>query len=494
MSKFAEMSRYGSPVCVQFRSSLTFITLTASFAVFTDIFLYGIIIPVLPFALTSRVGLEAKEVQTWLSVMLAIYGGAMFCASPVCGWASDRIGSCRRFLLVGLVALGMATSLLLLARDLPLLIVARALLGISAAVVWVAGPALLADSVDPGQIGLSMGIMGDAMGLAIIAAPAIGGVVFERVVYDAIFFICFGLIGLDMAFRLLVIENGRITKLDSRHNKQELETSPANSTIATKSGMSALPPAPVMVSEDGASIESHLPENDDQRTVTNVKKWKDHLWPILALLLSPRLAADLLGCLIQAILFTSLEAVLPLQLQESFHWDSLEAGLAYLPLTLPALISPLVGWLTDRYQARLPCVVGFGLAALSFASLRFVTDDTLDNKIVFCCLVTVIGSALTLVLIPLMADITRTVEQMESSYQLGSCSGGAYGQAYALFNMAYAAGSAIGPLLAGFLRVRTDWAATTLTLACLSGASVVPIALWAGAWGQTMRDDPKTAA
>lgn len=167
---------------MRIRSSVGFITLTVSLAVFTDIFLYGVLIPVIPFVLTSRVGLEATKVQRWTSVSLAVYGAAMFCASPVCGWATDRVRSRRTFLLTGLIALGAATSLLLVARSLTLIIVARALQGISAAVVWVAGPALLADSVDPGQIGYFMGFMGDSMGLAIIAAPAVGGVVFERCV------------------------------------------------------------------------------------------------------------------------------------------------------------------------------------------------------------------------------------------------------------------------------------------------------------------------
>ncbi|KAI4750043.1 hypothetical protein E4T51_16594 [Aureobasidium sp. EXF-12344] len=195
----------------------------------------------MPFALTSRVGLEPAEVQTWLSVLLAVYGAAMFCASPVCGWATDRIHSRRAFLLIGLVVLGAATSLLLAARNLTLVVIARALQGASAAVVWVAGPALLADSVDAHRIGYFMGFMGDSMGLAILAAPAVGGVVFERYVtairglqeirlntnhaprlgHDAVFYICFGLIGLDMLCRLLVIEKDRVEQVDVQHNEQK---------------------------------------------------------------------------------------------------------------------------------------------------------------------------------------------------------------------------------------------------------------------------------
>ncbi|TIA33344.1 MFS general substrate transporter [Aureobasidium pullulans] len=466
--------------CVRLRSSVGFITLTVSLAVFTDMFLYGIVIPVIPFALTSRIDLEATEVQTWLSVLLAVYGAAMFCASPVCGWATDRIRSRRTFLLAGLIALGAATALLLVARSLTLIIVARALQGVSAAVVWVAGPALLADSVDPDQIGYFMGFMGDSMGLAVLAAPAVGGVVYERVGYDAVFYICLGLIGLDMLFRLLVIEKQRPEEVEGyRNERRSGSVHDNNATTTTQEG--SLPSrVQEFLPEEKASVESSISDDDDGNTVTNVKNWRGRSWPLFTLLLSPRLATDLFGCMIQATLFTSIETILPSQVRQTFHWGSLGAGLVFLPLTLPALTSPFVGWIADRHRARLPCIMGFALAAPSFVLLRFVTDSTVKDKIVLCCLVTIVGLALTLVLIPLMADIIHAVNSIEAEGKLGPCTGGAYGQAYALFNMAYAAGSTIGPLLSGLLKARMGWEATTLALGCISGASILPIALWVG--------------
>ncbi|THY37454.1 MFS general substrate transporter [Aureobasidium pullulans] len=493
MSTIQKQEVFSLPTCIQIRSSVSFITLTVSLAVFTDIFLYGVVIPVIPFALTSRIGLEETEVQTWLSVLLAVYGAAMFCASPICGWATDHVRSRRTFLLIGLIALGAATSLLLVARSLALIIVARALQGISAAVAWVAGPALLADSVDPDQIGYFMGFMGDAMGLAILAAPAIGGAVFERVGYNAVFYICLGIIGLDLLFRLLVIEKKRATQIDVQQDERKPSSIYNSDTTARKPENFVPSPAQKAMFEENASVKSAV-SDEDYRQSTKVKNWRGRLWPLIALLLSSRLAADLFGCLVQATLFTSFESILPLQVRETFHWGSLGAGLVFLPLTLPALISPLVGGITDRYQARWPCIVGFALAALSFVLLRLVAGDTVKDKIVLCFLVAIVGLALTLVLIPLMADIILTVNEMEATGRVGSSAAGAYGQAYALFNMSYAAGSAIGPLLAGLLKVHMGWKATTLALGCLSGVSIIPIALWVRASKPTEAVDNKSTA
>lgn len=60
--------------------------------------------------------------------------------------------------------------------------------------------------------------------------------------------------------------------------------------------------------------------------------------------------------------------------------------------------------------------------------------------------------------------------------------------------MAYAAGSAIGPLMAGMMKLRLGWEAAMLVLACLSGASVEPIALWAGASESLKVKDHESAA
>lgn len=45
------------------RSSSAFVTLVVCVAIFTDIFLYGLVVPVLPFALKVRIGLPENDIQ-----------------------------------------------------------------------------------------------------------------------------------------------------------------------------------------------------------------------------------------------------------------------------------------------------------------------------------------------------------------------------------------------------------------------------------------------
>ena len=70
-------------------------------AVFTDTFLYAVIVPVMPFALDTRLHMRKDEskyrihpdqndssnnatVQSWVSVLIAVYGGALAVVSREC--------------------------------------------------------------------------------------------------------------------------------------------------------------------------------------------------------------------------------------------------------------------------------------------------------------------------------------------------------------------------------------------------------------------------
>jgi hypothetical protein len=57
----SEASSNTKPILLEHRSSTWFIIISICVAVFTDLFLYGIIVPVLPFALHSRVGVAQRD-------------------------------------------------------------------------------------------------------------------------------------------------------------------------------------------------------------------------------------------------------------------------------------------------------------------------------------------------------------------------------------------------------------------------------------------------
>lgn len=98
-------------------------------------FLYGVIVPVIPFAIESRSHVDAGQVQYWVSVLVAVYGASLLAFSPLCGWLADHGSSRRLPLLLGLFVLLGSTVLLNVGNSVGILITGRVLQGASAAVV-----------------------------------------------------------------------------------------------------------------------------------------------------------------------------------------------------------------------------------------------------------------------------------------------------------------------------------------------------------------------
>ena len=64
------------------RKSKTFTTLVVCVSIFTDILLQNLIVPVLPYALSERVGLSTEDdVQKWNSILLASFGASLMVGS-----------------------------------------------------------------------------------------------------------------------------------------------------------------------------------------------------------------------------------------------------------------------------------------------------------------------------------------------------------------------------------------------------------------------------
>ncbi|KAI9818889.1 MAG: hypothetical protein M1827_007710 [Pycnora praestabilis] len=469
------------PRLLKYRSSKSFILATVCIAVFTDIFLYGIIVPVIPFALTDRVGVPQNQVQHWVSILLAVYGAALLAASPICGWLADRSASRRLPLLVGLLALGGATVMLCVGSSIGVLVAGRFLQGLSAAVVWTVGLALLVDTVGQKSIGEAMGYVSLSMSLGIMVAPLLGGVVYAKGGYYSVFAMAFGLIVVDIFLRLMMVEKKiaarwSITNEGTSYGScSNAEPSPPNQKRVTTNVGSPPTSDPSSAIPTGSQ---RPPSEEEPNTV--LSRFVHHLPPIFTLLRSRRLLAALWGSLVQASLMTSFDSVLPLFVQRIFGWSSTGAGLIFLPLIIPNFSAPLVGMLADKYGPRWLAATGFLLGLPFLVLLRVVTHHTIEQIVLLCALLVLIGFSLTLVMPPLMAEITYVVEAKEKKNPGLFGTSGAYAQAYGLFNCAFAGGTLVGPIWAGFVEAKAGWGTMSWSLGLLSALSAIPAIIWTG--------------
>ena len=91
-----------------------------------------------------------------------------------------------------------------------------------------------------------------------------------------------------------------------------------------------------------------------------------------------------------------------------------------------------------------------------------------------------------------MAEVTYVVEAKEKANPGRYGSTGAYAQAYGLFIAAFAAGTLIGPVWAGYVRDAAGWGTMTWSLGLFSFTGAVPCLIWTG--GLITKDNAKTGA
>ena len=63
------------------RSSKTLVTIVVCLAIFTDTFLYGLIVPVLPYALAKDLGIPEEALPKCISILLSSFGAAVVLGS-----------------------------------------------------------------------------------------------------------------------------------------------------------------------------------------------------------------------------------------------------------------------------------------------------------------------------------------------------------------------------------------------------------------------------
>jgi MFS transporter, DHA1 family, solute carrier family 18 (vesicular amine transporter), member 1/2 len=179
--------------------------LVASLALATDALVYGMAVPVLP-----QIASEHGTRPLGVGLLFAVYAGALVVVTPPAGFWVDRRGN-RRPLLAGVVGLAAATLIFAFARDPVLLLLARALQGAAAGVVWTASLALVAATHEPRERGKAMGIALSSFAVGTLLGPPLGGLLAEWFDPRAPFLLASGLALADgvARWRLVPADSGR---------------------------------------------------------------------------------------------------------------------------------------------------------------------------------------------------------------------------------------------------------------------------------------------
>lgn len=420
---------------------------------FTDLFLYGIIIPTLPFILHDRLGVPHSEIQSLVSTLLSSFALASVLFSIPSGVIADKLPARQWPFIGGLLALLGSTTLLYAGQTVPLLILARILQGISGAVVWTVGLALIRDTVGSDKLGVTIGTMFSFISVGELVAPVLGGIIYDKAGNGAVFAMAFSLLGLDFIMRLFVIEKKIARKYGLEDNNKKPASAPSSQEDQDpESGNGA--------GENSPLLQRNSRE-EDGRLAWKIPKDQPKLiqkFPILATLRNPRLLTAELVSLAHAFLIAVFDATVPTETQDLFSFSSLNSGLLFIPLCLPYLIlGGVSGRGVDKYGGRIVATLGFAYMVLPLLLLRIPHAGGKSEIAKFTACLGMVGVGFSFVSSPSLVEVSYVLEQYHLANPELFGEDGPYAQLYAINSLMFSAGLTLGPVVAGELRERIGY-------------------------------------
>jgi EmrB/QacA subfamily drug resistance transporter len=330
------------------------------------------------------------------------------------GSLGDRFGR-RRLFLIGVGWFGAASLVCALATSIGMLVAARALQGVGAALLTPSALAILHASFRSEDRSRAIGSWSGLAGIAGAVGPFLGGWLVDVTSWRWIFFL-----NVPVVVAVLVITVRHVPESRDPAASRTLDVGGA-ALVAV--GLGSVTYGLSAWAERGAgSALVQLSIGAGVVALGAFVAWERRVpHPMLPLdvFAAPRFAAT---NVVTFLLYAALGGVLfwlVVTLQVVAGWSPLRAGLCLLPITvLMLLFSPRAGVLGDRFGPRLPMTTGPLLGALGVGLLARVGPDATYAADVLVP-VTFLGLGLTLAVTPLTATVLRAVPEERAGLASG---------------------------------------------------------------------------
>ncbi|MCW5221698.1 DHA2 family efflux MFS transporter permease subunit [Verminephrobacter aporrectodeae subsp. tuberculatae] len=307
------------------------------------------------------------------------------------GALGDRIGAKPTYI-AGLLIFALASALCALAPSLPVLIAARVLQGIGAALLVPCALALITAAYPtPDGRARAIGIWAGFGGIAMAAGPLVGGLLIHLLGWRSIFFVNLpiALVGTWLASRIEAVAPPAPAsrRLDALGQVLVIVALALSVALLIEGERLGWQNAWVRMGTCTAVAAWVLFLRVESRT-------RDPLMPLRLFRSSAFFAATVVS-LVSALVFYGLFFLLSLYFQTLRGWPPLRTGCAFLPLTACVTAGSFwSGTLTRSYGPRLVVGAGFLLYAAGFAGLYALSADTPYWRAALCFPIVGLGSGL----------------------------------------------------------------------------------------------------
>jgi DHA2 family multidrug resistance protein len=392
--------------------------------------------------LMASFGVSVDRVEWIVTAYLLVFAVTL----PSSGWVADTWGYKPAFLL-GLLLFTGGSFLSSIAWDINVLIAFRVVQGAGAGFLLPVGLAILTREFPPEKRGIALGFWSVAASASVALGPATGGYLIDRFSWHAIFDINvpIGIVG--MAASMIILRNFKsphrrsfdfigFVSLTAFLTCLLLALANGNSAWNTGGWTSTYILANFAISLVGLVVFL-ITEFSTEHPLIELNIFRNFNFTL----------SNLVFFIFGLGLFGS-NFLLPIYLQNSLGYTPLQAGLVFLPVgILVGITAPLAGIFSDRFDPKIPALIGLALMAFTLYEFSFLSFLSEKSQIMFPLYLR--GIAMGLIMSPL-----ATVAISEISNEKMA-------QASGLFNVIRQIGGSFGVALFGtILTQRTIFHAT----------------------------------
>jgi EmrB/QacA subfamily drug resistance transporter len=325
----------------------------------------------------------------------------------------DRFGR-KRVFLVGLTIFTSGSAAAALAPTGDLLVIARAIQGIGAAIVTPLTLTLLSAAVPPERRGLALGAWGGISGLAIAIGPVVGGAIISGLNWHWIFWlnVPLGIVVLVMASLRLSESRGPVTRLD------------LPGLVLASSGLFALVWALIHGNGEGWTSTGIVAAFAAAAVlligfVIREARTSEPMLPLRFFESRQFATVNLVSFVMSFGIFGSI-FLLAQFFQIVQRYTPLEAGIRTLPWTgMPIIVAPLAGLALSRVRGRTLLAAGMALMGLGLAWIAAVATPTVEYPRLVPAFV-LAGTGMSLFFAPTASLVLGAVRRAEEGQASGA--------------------------------------------------------------------------